>query len=298
MGCRTCTLVLIFLLSCSGPQPRGWVEVPALKSVYRLNDQVISGAQPGGEAGFAALAKMGVKTILSVDGARPDAATARKYGMRSVHLPIGYDRVTRKQALEIVRAMRDLPAPVYVHCHQGKHRGPTAAMLGLIALYQWTPDRAVETMRTIGTSPRYKGLYQAVQNFSPPSQAQIDSADNRFPEVTAVPPLAQTMVWINQHNDALVRIRDNGWKTLASHPDIDPPHAALQVRELFRELGRTPEIARRPAPFRRILGEAEQAAGELERALRAGKPRAAGNAYGALLRTCTSCHAQYRTGQW
>ena len=100
MRCRNCLPLLIVLLCCNGPQPRGWVEGPALKSVYRLNDQVLSGGQPAGEDGFAALARLGVKTILSVDGARPDAVRARRHGMRTVHLPIGYDTVTRKQALD------------------------------------------------------------------------------------------------------------------------------------------------------------------------------------------------------
>src|SRR5438094_677830 len=81
-------------------------------------------SSPDGDEGFHSLQQLGIKTIVSVDGARPEVDLARKYGLRYVHLPIGYDAVPREQALRIARAIRDLPGPVYIHCHHGRHRGP------------------------------------------------------------------------------------------------------------------------------------------------------------------------------
>src|SRR5688572_19279104 len=52
-----------------------------------------SGGQPDGDAGFASLEKLGVKTVISVDGARPEIDVAKSHGMRYVHLPIGYNDV-------------------------------------------------------------------------------------------------------------------------------------------------------------------------------------------------------------
>src|SRR6188508_1838179 len=53
-----------------------------LENAYRLTDKVLAGAQPEGDKSFAALRDMGVKTIISVDGAKPDVETAHKYGLR------------------------------------------------------------------------------------------------------------------------------------------------------------------------------------------------------------------------
>src|SRR5687768_16523197 len=62
-----------------------------LHNGHVVTAKVISGAQPEGEASFRALGELGVKTIISVDGAQPDVAGAKQFGMRYVHLPIGYD---------------------------------------------------------------------------------------------------------------------------------------------------------------------------------------------------------------
>ena len=71
----------------------GAVDAPGLHNVYRLTDKLLSGSGPEGDEGFASLQQLGVKTVLSVDGARPDVARARRFGLRYVHLPIGYDGV-------------------------------------------------------------------------------------------------------------------------------------------------------------------------------------------------------------
>ena len=88
-----------------------------LPNAYRLHERVISGGLPNGEAAFRELRDLGVKTIISVDGAQPDVAGARKYGLRYVHLPHGYDGISRTRQRELAKAVRDLPGPAYIHCH-------------------------------------------------------------------------------------------------------------------------------------------------------------------------------------
>ncbi len=68
-----------------------------LHNAHRVTDKVLSGAQPEGEAAFAELARLGVRTIISVDGATPDVQLASKHGLRYVHLPITYGGVTTGQ---------------------------------------------------------------------------------------------------------------------------------------------------------------------------------------------------------
>ncbi|HUG68092.1 MAG TPA: hypothetical protein VMM76_10080 [Pirellulaceae bacterium] len=51
-----------------------------LPNAVRVHDKVISGGLPAGDAAFAELRAMGVKTIISVDGAKPDVKTATKHG--------------------------------------------------------------------------------------------------------------------------------------------------------------------------------------------------------------------------
>src|SRR5262249_33410514 len=145
------------------PAPQA-VEAAGLHNVYRLTDRLYSGSAPEGDEGFASLRGLGVRTVISVDGARPDLERARRFGLRYVHLPVGYDGAPEAQPLRLARAVRDLPGPVYVHCHHGKHRGPAAAAVVLRCLDESCgADAATAWMRQAGTDPHYGGLYASPQ---------------------------------------------------------------------------------------------------------------------------------------
>ncbi|MEM6655987.1 MAG: hypothetical protein AAF596_09305, partial [Planctomycetota bacterium] len=75
------------------------------------------------------LYRQGVRTLVSVDGARPDVALAAEHGLRYVHVPFGYDGIPREARLALTRVARDRQGGVYVHCHHGRHRGPAAAVV-------------------------------------------------------------------------------------------------------------------------------------------------------------------------
>src|ERR1051326_9522581 len=61
------------------------MTLPGLRNVFRVGRRLYSGAAPADEAGFRSLCALGVRTIISVDGATPDVAAARRHGLRYVH---------------------------------------------------------------------------------------------------------------------------------------------------------------------------------------------------------------------
>lgn len=284
------------------PKPGGKpVDLPGLPNVLHVSGRLLSGGVPEGDAGFQSLQKLGVKTILSVDGARPDLTRARKFEMRYVHLPIGYDGVSQTQAMALARAVRDLPGPVYIHCHHGKHRSPGAAAAIQFCLDpQCTAAQAIEIMKRAGTDSRYTGLFAVPTLLKRPTPQDLDALRIDFPEIARVPALTQAMVQIDERWEHLGRIRMAGWTVPANHPDLDPPHEALHLVEHYREMARTPETKARPADFRSMLAEAEEAARDLESILRKAKKAppadrdSAEKAYQQSRVTCTRCHAKYR----
>jgi protein tyrosine phosphatase (PTP) superfamily phosphohydrolase (DUF442 family) len=309
-------LVLGLLAGCQGRAPSTFrqperkpverkiepIEAPGLHNVLRLSDTLYSGSSPEGDEGFASLRNLGIKTVISVDGARPDVERARKYGLRYVHLPIGYDGVPEEQAWRIARAVRDLPGPVYLHCHHGKHRGPAAAATALVCLDSDCPaEAAVAVLRQAGTDPRYTGLYASPVQVRRPTQEDLDRMPAEFPEMAEVTGLAQSMVRIDERWDRLKEVRAAGWKVPPGHPDLDPPHEALQLAEQYREAARLPEMTdRRSEEFRRWLADAEKDAADLEAILRRGKEK--GTVDGATAEAqfrkaaadCARCHGKYR----
>lgn len=113
-------------------KPTPPTELPGIANVFRLSKNIISGGEPLNEGALRQIADMGVKTILSVDGKAPEAAAARKLGMRYVHVPIKYTGINPQEMIRIAKTFRELPKPMFVHCFHGKHRGPAAAAIGRV----------------------------------------------------------------------------------------------------------------------------------------------------------------------
>ena len=282
------------------PSDPAKIEAPGLHNVYRITDKLYSGSSPDGEDGFRSLQKLGVKTVISVDGARPDAATARKYGLRYVHIPFGYDGIPTQQVLRLAKAVRDLPGAVYVHCHHGKHRGPAAAAAIHLCLDEkCSIERALAEMRRAGTDLRYTGLYAVPKTLVRPSPKDLDRVSADFPEVAKVSDLAEFMVAIDARWENLKKIKSAGWQTPSDHPDLDPAHEALQLVEQFREASRSQIVRERPEEFRTWLKAAVDEVTGLERAFGTRKSREverplADRAFVEVGASCVRCHAKYR----
>lgn len=265
-----------------------------LPNAFRIHAKVISGGQPEGDAGFRELQKLGIRTIISVDGAKPDVEAARKLGLKYVHLPHGYDGIPEERAQELAKAVRDLEGPIYIHCHHGHHRSPAAAAVACVSAGLIEPSAAIGILQAAGTSENYRGLYQSAEAARKVDEALLDALQPEFPEVARLPPLAEAMVDIERTFDHLQAIAAAGWKTPAASPDLDPPHEALLLREHFTELLRDEHVLNQPEKFRELLAESEQDAGQLESSLRDGNTQDAAAILTRLGQNCTACHQQYR----
>jgi protein tyrosine phosphatase (PTP) superfamily phosphohydrolase (DUF442 family) len=267
-----------------------------LINAHVVTAKLISGAQPEGEDSFRALKEMGVKTIISVDGTQPDVETARKFGLRYVHLPITYSTVTPAEGRAIAKAIEELPGLIYLHCHHGKHRSAAATAVACVYNGTLPPERAEEVLRTFGTGANYIGLWKAARDARPLAPEELRDVHVRYVERAQIPKFAEAMVEIDNTLDRLKAIERSGWRTPADHPDLDPAHEALLLQEHFREIARTPEAAARPADFRDRLVKVESAADALRRTLATAPidPSAAAGQFKALGANCAACHKAYR----
>jgi protein tyrosine phosphatase (PTP) superfamily phosphohydrolase (DUF442 family)/cytochrome c553 len=289
----------------AGPLPVGAerpVELPGLHNVLRFSEKLYNGSVPEGEEGFRSLQRLGIRTIVTVDGYPPELELARRHGMRYVHLPFGYDGCPAPRAAAIVRAVRDLPGPIYLHCHHGKNRSPVAAAFARIALDGISNEEAVRELERAGTGKNYTGLYENVRSYRPPSPEELDAVPPEFPEVAETPPLMTAMVEMDRRFQRLLRAQRDGWPPPRARPAAELAHEALLLREEFAEWNRTPEARRKPADFRRWMRASERDAAALEAALRAaptgvrgdGRRDEASRALGRVAAACGSCHAKYR----
>jgi len=278
------------------------VEDPRLEHSYRISDKVYTGAQPKDADSFKALKELGIKTIISVDGTKPDLEAAKRAGLRYVHLPIGYDGVPAARAKELALAVEDLDGPVYIHCHHGMHRGPAAAAAACVISGQLSNEEALASMKVLGTGENYLGLWASVRSAQRIDDRELKKVKVEFKELSPIPPLADAMVVVDELSDNLKDAQKAGWTAPKDHPDIDLAHEALKLKEIYVELQRTEDFKARPADFKKWMGDAEQHTTQLEANLRdlakapddaVLKERATAS-YKLLSTDCMSCHKVYR----
>ena len=271
------------------------LESKHLPNLVRVTAGVISGGLPEGDDGFAELKEMGIKTVITVDGAKPDVATAEKHGLRYVHLPHGYDGVPEDRAKQLAKAVRDLPCPIYIHCHHGKHRSPAAAAVACLGAGLIGREEAAKVLKVAGTGENYLGLFQSVERARPLGKAALDQIPDDFPAIARLPAMAEAMVAIEHVHDRLKAIERAGWKTPADQPALVADHEALILREHFTEVLRMPELKDRPEGFRELTKEAVSLSQALEDGLKSTvDPETASKLFLAVSNNCKACHQQFR----
>ena len=282
---------------CIDATPENWSD---LHNVIRLSDNIISGSEPIGAAAYERIAAMGVKTVLSVDGKSPDVATAAKFGLRYVHVPIKYSGMSEAAIAKIAKTFRELPAPFFVHCFHGKHRGPAGAMIGRLVLDGATREVSLAQMRQCGTSKKYEGLYRAIATAPMPSAESTTALAFDFPSTHPFEGERQSMIEMARHWDNLVLLGKRSWKPDPAQPDLDALNEAQKLQGLVTGLNKSPELASEPDDYRGWMHGALASTNELVSALQAhrkGDAAAAPRAAAALAATkqlCSTCHGSYR----
>lgn len=293
--------VLIFAPWCAAQHPQR-LQSDHLPNLVWVHNKVLSGGLPEDDAAFDELTRRGVKTIISVDGARPDVETARRHGLRYVHLPHGYDGIPDGRISELAKAVRDLPGTVYIHCHHGKHRSAAAASVACVAAGLIPSTDALNVLELAGTSTNYRGLYQSARQAQAIEKKQLNAMNTVFRSTAEIPPLADAMVHL-EHTFAHVKsISQSNWQTPEDHPDLDPVHEVLLLREHFTELLRSEAVQQEGSQYKQMIRESETAAQHLQTLLEQPRSSTRDSEFNAsasenlrqIGENCQACHARYR----
>lgn len=278
----------------AGASLKSVAEAEPLHNVIEVVPGVYSGSGPASEADFEALRALGVRSVLSVDGAMPDVALAESKGMGYAHVPIAYSGIEDAEREAIARAIRDLPWPIYVHCHHGKHRGPAGAAVGLVCTGEVTVEEAMGLLEAAGTSASYSGLIDAVRRSGVMGAEEIDGVAMP-PAVAPVPGFVLAMAEIDRAWDHLKLLRASNWAAPQSHPDLVAPAEAGMIHDRLRGLriAASHEWADDEV-FGAMLMRSEEAALALEEALKGDSGERREAAFEAMSASCSACHGQYR----
>ncbi len=280
--------------SLSAPAP---VTLPGLHNVVAYHDNFYSGGVPESPAAFDTLKSLGIKTVISVDGAIPDVQSAKSRGIRYIHLPIGYNGFDDTRRLELARATRDAlnDGPVYIHCHHGKHRSAAAAAAAVTALGYMSAEDAIARMKVSGTAPNYTGLYACVASTTALDLATLNSVPANFPSVSEPADFVQAMIDLDEMLEHLTQIKNANWKTPREHPDLVPAAEAGRLADTLRFLAESNRVKREPHGFAQALLDDAAEAQQLEHAIIANADAAALDTQLKLVAaSCKDCHVKYR----
>lgn len=281
-------------------QPVGYVQRlgdrPGLHNLFEVVPGVFSGSLPEGQTGFDTLKGLGIRSVISVDGGATQLDLAEARGMRYVHVPTRYSGITADEQHKIAAALKDLPRPVFVHCHHGKHRGPSATAIGLISLGEMTPEQGTLFQQAAGTSTKYPGLYECVGAGEVINQLAYTLDD--LPARAEVEGLVATMVHIDERFVHLKQIKAAGWASPEDHPDLAPTSEAGMLAEGFRALLADRTTTAAPIDYQRLMQASADAARQLEDALLQGNPAEAAEHFAIIEQGCTDCHTAYRNVNW
>ena len=252
----------------------------------RVAECLYSGSEPHGEEGIASLKELGIKTIVSVDGAKPAVEMARKYGMRSTHSN-RLDGVPEEAGQSLARVMREAETPIYVHCHHGKHRGPAAVAVACVAAGDMTGKEALSIL-VAGTSKDYTGLWREWKRTPPPAE-----------------PIARARR--SRRGRLVHRGHGTGRQGVRQFETMPRGKMDCSARSSgFSSRARGTTVARRPArsgrntdegydeQFKTWLAAAEKQAIEFRAGLQARDANRATSIAVQVEQACKQCHATYR----
>ena len=260
-----------------------------IENMFKLGKRIYSGGEPTAEASFEKLKEMGVVAIVSVDAARPNVELAKKYGIRYVHVPLGYDGISTHAQGSLVRVMREIDGPVFVHCHHGRHRGPAAAAIACLASSDFTAGQAKQFLEKAGTGKQYAGLWRDVATFRQPD------TDAKLPELRSVVEersLASSMAAVDRYFEKIVEAekeRDAPASRIASVFAENLPLLREELLESARH-----DVNDRPAEVKKGLLDAAQLVNQLEDATKKNRRDSIPRVLGQLQRSCTDCHKKFR----
>ena len=268
-------LVAACLLSGAGP--------PAQIKLY---EGILAGPFPKDQAAVRALHEAGVRTVVSVD-ALPAPEPPDGLPMHRVHLPVGYDGIDAATLEGLLVVWRDLPRPIYVHCHHGRHRGPAAAVTMLRRLGLVDAVEGASLLKRCGTSPAYEGLYKSVDETKPIDAKSLAKVRRTLTAQARVGAMATQMAKL-----------DRVWVQVQR--SLDERADAASLEQLPERTGALTDHLRVCATrSRRMVPAFEEAialASRLEAAVAAGDPGTARTHAAALKASCTACHRAWRDG--
>jgi tyrosine-protein phosphatase SIW14 len=181
--------LLALSLSLAGLEAAPITDLLGVPNFHQVDEHVYRGAQPDGR-GFAALAKIGVKTVIDLRGEVSEDIAVQRLGMRYIRLPwSGLSAPAESQVAAVLSLLNDSSDwPVFIHCRRGADRTGTAIACYRIMHDHWSNQQALAEAKTFGMSSMEIAMQRFILRFTVPlAVTNTASSTILTPPVSTVP---------------------------------------------------------------------------------------------------------------
>jgi tyrosine-protein phosphatase SIW14 len=148
----TCLAIVVMGMAAPRTRPAEWAQPvlgTKLDNFFQVSPDLFRSAQP--DAGEVAdLKALGIRSILNLRDTHDDATVKGLGGFRLTRVAMEADEVSREQLLQALRAIRDAPKPMLVHCWHGSDRTGVVVAAYRVVFQQWSREQAIDELRNGG----------------------------------------------------------------------------------------------------------------------------------------------------
>jgi len=155
---RTQIIVLALLLpllspACTSakttPRPEKWAQPVAstvLKNWYMVTPEVYRSEQPTRQ-GFEEISAQGIRSIINLRDAHSDDQLVQGLGLNVIAVPMTAGGFSEEDIVKALKAIRDAPKPVLVHCKRGADRTGVVMAMYRVVFQGWTKGDALAELK-------------------------------------------------------------------------------------------------------------------------------------------------------
>lgn len=258
-----------------------------MPEVYeQVNGGLSYGSGPRSASDLRGLYDRGVRVVVSVDAALPMVEEARAIGIRMIHIPTRYSGIDDEALAALKRVSMEVKEPLFLHCHHGKHRGPTATAIMGMFRNELSLEEALRLMSKAGTGKEYVGLWKAVRDFE--SRSSISASPELY-ERQPADQVAGQMLIADESMEMLQKLA----VSKSSHDDIEGiAHQIVLLREAIAESRRFSDPEQ--ADLMEQFTKSEDLIRRLGRAAAKPTEAAFSDTLQSLGTSCKDCHRDHR----
>ncbi len=131
------------------PRPEKWAQPVAstvLKNWYMVTPDVYRSEQPD-RKGFEEIRAQGIRTIINLRGDHSDDQLVQGLDLTVIAVPMTAGGFSEEDIVKALKAIRDAPKPVLVHCKHGADRTGVVMAMYRVVFQGWPKEEAIRELK-------------------------------------------------------------------------------------------------------------------------------------------------------